>query len=287
MKINYLLLSESANVDNLSVEQAEEKLSQFIDICSDLVNWEDEDVFYSEELYEQSVNNLEFASWLYSFEGETIEKQLFRSYLEKDLLLDEEKYKELYEGRNKEEIGGLVLFKTPSPIASFITLIEYKDEFLDLRKSFLRKSRNTEEFISGIDKTFPNLYLSNNVFKSIKHFNPINRHLNELMKHLTIINDFSTECYPIYKQGGHVPALKHLKTKGVDCSPEGDAERVRNFLAFPFVDIEEESHSIECSPHTKLYQPNSDYRIYFEWNDGKIKGRPLILVGHIGDHPYD
>jgi len=289
LRINYLLLNESAKVNQISELEISEKLTEFFDICTEIIQYEDEDIFYSLEIYDQIFNGSDFASWLYSFDEETIEKRLLRDYLEKDFINNDELYEKLYNSGSSDDVGGMSLLEWPINFTKNITHIDSIEACLQIRKQVLMKSSNTEDFVKGISKTFPNLFLSENVFKSIKHFNPITKHANELIKHLSALNDYGMDCYSIYKKSGHKTALKVLKAKSkdIECSPEGDARRVAKFLSFEFVDVSGETKNVECSPHTKLYQLNSDDRIYFEWNDERINGRPPILIGHIGDHPYD
>lgn len=288
MRINYLLLNESVAVSQISELKIIEKLTNFFDICTEIIQYEDETIFYSLEIYDQIFNGLDFATWLYSPEQETTEKQLLRNYLEKEFINDNEKYNELYNSVSSEKVGGMSLLKWPTNLTENIAHIDSLGACLQIRKQVLVRSSNTNDFVKGISKTFPNLFLSENVFKSIKHFNPITKHVNELIKHLSALNDYGVECYSTYKQSGHKPALKILKArnKDLECSPEGDAEIVTKFLSFEFVDVKGEVRKVKCSPHTKLYQSNSNDRIYFEWNNEKVNGRPLILIGHIGNHPY-
>ncbi|GGG26488.1 hypothetical protein GCM10007425_21350 [Lysinibacillus alkalisoli] len=289
MRIDYLLLNESVRGSQISEIEISEKLTEFFIICDEIIQYEDENIFYSLEVYNQVFNGSDFVSWLYSSDEETTEKQLLRLYLEKELILNEELYENLYNSGNSDDVGGIILLEKPLKFNKHITPIDSSDSCLHIRKQILMKSSNAEDFVKGISKTFPNLFLSRNVFKSIKHFNPITKHADELIKHLSALNDYAMECYSIYKQRGHKAALQvfKAKSKGLECSPEGDAKRVTKFLSFEFVDVDGEVRKVECSPHTKLYQTNSDDRIYFEWNDERVNGRPPILIGHIGDHPYD
>lgn len=284
MNINYLLLSSESDV--LNTEEIDEHIIRLLDIISNIVRWDDEQIFYSTTLFDSKINDQELGNWLFLGE-ESIEKQLLLRFLTQDCENDDTKFNQLYNSNEEDPIGGLSIFSDEIlEKPNHIDMIRSIDDNKKIRINVLSKTTNSFDFVKGLEQTFNRLFISDNVYRSIRHFNPISKHVKELIRHLSIIDDFAMEFYNDYKKQGHTQALRLLGSKGIACSPEGDPERVKRFLTFEFIDIKNNQIKVECAPHSKLYRPDSDYRIYFEWNDGKLNGRPDILIGHIGSHPY-
>jgi hypothetical protein len=296
LEIEYLLLEDTIDFEQgKSIEEQQNRIYKFIDVCNEINQYEEENICYSTNLFNQIIKGKTFADWLYNVDEEAIledERRLLQILFHKDLNNDDYKYEifkeKLYDKYYLENnLASIFIFNEKTDSNTIIKSIFLKEDCFKVRKYFLHRIRDRKGFVKNIPKVFPNLYLAEGVENSIRHFNPIGDHIEELIKHLSALNEHAIELYESYSNEGEAKVLELLSSiAGIICSPEGSPKNAEKYLTFNFKDSYGNTQQIRCSPHTKLYRPDTDYRIYFTWNNGQIIDSPQILIGHIGGHPY-
>lgn len=158
--------------------------------------------------------------------------------------------------------------------------INKKVDWINPHRYYLLVSITIDEFTNDLDGCFPNLFFHERIYKTIKAFNNITNHIHELYRHLCFLNDHAKIIYDEY---GADETYKRFETDfDIISSGRGSNEGLDLFKCI-FVNENKKDEEVRCNPHTKLYQKNSDYRIYFNWGRASIQGGK-ILIGHIGGH---
>ncbi|MGK4118329.1 hypothetical protein AB0Y38_18690 [Lysinibacillus capsici] len=293
MSVKYLLLEESIDCEGyISEKEFKDRLIEFLSICEEIIQYDDEDIFFSENLYGEFVRGTEFANWLYSDEESlNDEKKLLRLLMEQSFINDEQIYQEYRSQINEKykdyNLAALNIFSDLKDLVETEFSIYNMEDCFRIRRLFLNRVRDRIIFFNSITKAFPNLCLGENVENSLRHFNPIGDHIEELIRHLAALNDEIISIFEDYSREGEVKVLSIWSSKtGIICSPEGNPQVVETYLKFNFKGNEGNTYKVSCSPHTKLYRANSNFRIYFTWNNKRFTELPPILIGHIGGHPY-
>lgn len=295
MNVSYIIIDESIQcLNNFNIDDTKKRLNSFFEICDEIKQYDDEEsIIYSMNIYNQLIDNTEFADWLYSSDNDedclSDEKRLLSIYLEQLFVMAESTDGYLnslgsgyYLGSNLAALH--MLFKIEG--IPGLSVFDILDCF-NVRKHFLYRESERLGFYKSLKKTFPNLYFGETVENSLRHYNPIRDHIRELIKHLSSLNDYGQSIYEECSIQGEAVVLNRLSSRaGIICSPEGNPDTVDQYLKFKFIDKVGAIHEIKCSPHTKLYRSDSNYRIYFTWNADRFPELPFILIGHIGDHPY-
>jgi hypothetical protein len=139
-----------------------------------------------------------------------------------------------------------------------------------------------QEFTSDIEGCFPDLVFHARIYETINAYHDIGNHSDELIRHLSILNDHVKRIYT-ESEGNIETVFSRLSAEyGIISSGRGSNEGLDLFTC-NFINSNGENVRIRCNPHTKLYEPNSDYRIYFHWGNANIENGK-ILIGHIGRH---
>lgn len=293
MNVDYLLIDDSVHCPDIPFNELKQRLQEFIRICDEIITRDTEETIkYSIGIFDKTVGELSFADWLYQEEDEAYsdEKQLLRLILEKDFTFIENSEVILHSLQTyaypPDNIAALHMIIPLESIPTNLSVFKVEDCFA-MRKYYLKRATDRLEFCKGIKKTFPNVHFGTKLEHTIKQYNPISDHVDEIIRHLSALNDYGQVVYEeSHRQGENEVLTRLASMTGIICSPEGNAEKVREYLVFQFEARDGSTHNIRCSPHTKLYRADSNYRIYFTWNVNLIQGLPFILVGHIGGHPY-
>lgn len=147
---------------------------------------------------------------------------------------------------------------------------------------YLERTSTLEDFKKHYQKCFPNLIFHSRVDRTLSAFHDITKYSEELVRHLTILNDFAKKLYEEYSNGAERVYSELRATHKIRCSGKGSNEKLDMFLC-EFPDKNNKLIQIRCSPHTKLYENYSDLRIYFHWGNKSIHDGKL-LIGHVGAH---
>ena len=220
------------------------------------------------------------------------EVKMLNKIIEQSSTINEDNYNQILEdvkSNNLTKPYGLLccyLFKDEHlHINSFETLIK-------VRRHFLNLIGNIKDFVEACALCFPNLYFHPKIEKSIATLSaPFNVYKNEVIRHLSVINDI---FHPLYKEArneGLISILKTVESEGsIKCTLEGNAASAKQRLEFNFLNSLGVDEKLICEPHTKLEGTNAPGdtkyrydRIYFhEGRENIADGKTLIA--HIGDH---
>jgi len=289
MKIHYFLISESFNAnfakENVSLQQQLQSFLDLFEMFSD-----NEIVYYSLDLYDQLIaNNQSLVDWLYSESELRDEKKLFQLKLKK---MEEIEKSEINSAvnqlQNKNYYQSIALFTFFNfPISSVDTrlIVNNSVHCFDTRRFYLGMKENAEIFLLSCESCFPNLFILDRVYQTLKRMKPFRDFVNELILHLSVLNDHAQRLFNEHQIQNETVVLKHLEILGnIHCSVQGDPAYEKEYLNFEFPSDEQGTLSIICSPHTKLFNNHSNERIYFNWGHPLVKSGKKLLIAHIGDH---
>lgn len=279
-KIDFYLLP-SRNYRNIDIDEAltfEEKINHIRQNDRFLIP----DAFY-DEVDEEGVSAAEY---LYLDEQNDI-----NSFLQ-EIISKQKSCRETYEMINEMEEKGYVVISrkdaenADKELCVFDTKETYESgivrnsDVLKVKRKFLFEADTYEVFVDKVTVCFPKLLFQENAFTNIKELGRFGEIKEELLRHLTALNDYGKRIYN--ECGGkEEKALVGLKSKcGIVCSGKGSKET----LSFKSImNFKGERYSITCNSHTKFYDGNNDQRIYFSWGREEIDDHSLIIVS-IGPH---
>lgn len=153
---------------------------------------------------------------------------------------------------------------------------EQNDDLLKVRRYYMMKVDSYEQYIERIYKAFPSLLFHKEAFCKIGKLGAFKECVNELHRHLCILNDFGKKLYFELGQKEEV-VFAYLRSKyDITCSGKGSNERKEFKLEFDGI-------KVTCNPHTKFYNGNNDQRIYFCWGRDEIENHKIVIA-RIGNH---
>ncbi|PHV69596.1 hypothetical protein CS063_14900 [Sporanaerobium hydrogeniformans] len=146
---------------------------------------------------------------------------------------------------------------------------------------YLSHSETLEEFQEAMKDCFPHLLFHNRVYQTMNaKLRDIGSFQEELIRHLSAINDYAKE---VYEEVGNREFYRVFKSRyNIECSGRGSRECGDGFKC-KFSNRSGIEEEVTCNPHTKLYNSYSEYRIYFSFGKESIADGK-ILIGHIGGH---
>ncbi|MES5953288.1 hypothetical protein QCI42_07290 [Bacillus fungorum] len=252
-----------------------------------------EDIYVSYSWYNQIIKeDIAISSWLYEYSEDFSnqdEKMLMNEIIKQTKYIEDEEYLErtklIKENSQKNGFGAILclfLLELCDPPQNFN--IYNKQDYINIHRFYLHQSNSIEELFHGFQGSFPNLYCSESVLKSMKTFKPLHDYKGEIIKHLAILNDEGYKLYQEYNSSQDKEIIKKLESSGLECSGQGDSNYQNKYLSFTFLNDRGKEEVVVCAPHTKLFHKGSDYRIYFARFNSTIKNGEKLLIGHIGDH---
>ncbi|WP_437831691.1 hypothetical protein ACQRXC_08610 [Niallia taxi] len=289
MKMDFILCNESFDAQMRNEEELHLLLENLSDVFRQItINGESIYCNYSWYLQEIIVGN-SIESWIWdTSSGEFLtEKLLLQDLIKQTQYIEEEDYNKIVDA-----IKGRVI-ETPSSILclNHIEIYNAPENFnihtvkdlIDAHRFFIRKSNNHSELYEGLKYCFPSLSFGLEVADSMSIFKQLHDFLEEILEHLSILNDEAMELFHEIGIEKESELMKKLATK-VLCSPQGDPVYEKKYLSFSFINNYGIQETVVCAPHTKLFHKGSDYRIYFTWPKENFNKGSSILVGHIGKH---
>ena len=275
MRINNKIVSESFSVsesgnnisDNIEALRAISSLIEFCSQIGDIISYDD-------ELFYQVVDNdgTIFADWLY---GNT-------SGLEKDAIdyfssLLRQKCTKEHDGDTTIEIG------LPCNTKYVGRFEEYKQE----RCSIMEKLVDKSEFVDMAQKSFPNLLFSNTCFVNMKKEmvgdTTVRR---QMVKILAFLDKDQGNTYRSCNNDIELSLRSMESLVGITCATD---PKHKDDLMFDFTIQNSNAvatKKICCHIHFKILRDDSNYRLYFWWNDEKLDNKGKIPIGYIDGHPY-
>ncbi|EGO63797.1 hypothetical protein [Acetonema longum] len=240
--------------------------------------------------YEKEIiAGVSIANWLFSNEYECDERRLVEVIARELTTIDEDTYIEginsLTINNNNSRIGIIGFYRYLQHNYIYPSIILEVRDWFAARRYYLEYSDSLNDFIDGFETCFPKLYFNLHISSTMKVFRPLRQFTNEIIKHLSALNDYGQSLFTQYASSGQVIVLSYLgATCGIECSIQGDPAYEKENLTFSFINDRGIKEDIVCAPHTKLFASHSKYRIYFNWGVSNINQGKKILIGHIGKH---
>lgn len=270
--------------DNSSISEFEKKIVEFCDLLNSIIDNNDE-IRIPLQFYESTIDgSITVADYLFNPKYASPYRDLFfeniREYQSEDiefgrlyLLLDE---------ANNESYKALVGILENKFINEDRLYINCIDRMLSPHRFYLEQLNSLDEFKEDFKRCFPNLIFHVRIDQTINVFNNINEHSRELIRHLSILNDFAKNLYLEIGVSSNEIYDRLRSEYKIIASGRGSNEGLDKFLC-KFANNQNELEEVRCNPHSKLYTAHSDYRIYFHWGRENIQNGK-ILIGHIGNH---
>lgn len=154
------------------------------------------------------------------------------------------------------------------------------NDVVQIKRFYLSMVSDFKIFEERAKNCFPDIVFHQDAFLCVEKLGKYADVAEELIRHLTILNDVGRKLY-FYYQKNEKAALAELKSGyHIECSGKGANEEKSYHKEIIFND---KKFQLTCNPHTKLYGKRTDQRIYFCWGRDEIKNHSLIVV-RIGDH---
>lgn len=154
------------------------------------------------------------------------------------------------------------------------------NDIIRIKRFYLKKIEDYKVFEDRVKDCFPNVVFHNEAFKYIEKLGKCPDVVEELIRHLTVLNDVGRILF-YYHNKNEKDTLDELKSGyGIECSGKGSNEEETYNKDIIYND---RKFQLTCNPHTKLYKKRTDQRIYFCWGRDEIESHSIIIV-RIGDH---
>lgn len=150
------------------------------------------------------------------------------------------------------------------------------NDILKVKRNYIKKVRSYKQYVERIGFCFPDLYFHENAFEHIEKLGHFNNIVNELQRHLIVLNDYGKSIYNMCDKEEKM-ALSRLESEyHIVCSGKGSNENVSYKITI-------NGMKITCNPHTKFFDGHNDQRIYFCWGRDEIRDH-AIIIARIGNH---
>lgn len=251
---------------------------------------DNESTSYSIDLFDQIFyEGQSLAEWLYSGGDMRDEKRIiqmkFKKIAEVEKAAIQDSIGQLQNRNYQPHFALITFYHWTAPNLEDCLVIQNKWDCLYARRFYLHFADNISVFLRKCEDCFPQLFINDRVQQTIKRFKPFKDYLNELILHLTALNDHGLRLFQEYQAQNETVVLQHLSVVGnINCSAQGDPAYEKANLCFEFPSDQGGNIKIVCAPHTKLFSKHSGERIYFNWGHPQVKNGERLLIGHIGDH---
>lgn len=154
------------------------------------------------------------------------------------------------------------------------------NDVVRIKRFYLKQVEDYKIFEDKVRDCFPNVVFHNDAFQSVEKLGKCSEVVEELVRHLTILNDVGRKLFD-YHNRNEKDTLEELKSGyGIECSGKGSNEEESYNKDIIY---NGKKFQLTCNPHTKLYKKRTDQRIYFCWGRDEIESHSIIVV-RIGDH---
>ncbi len=163
-------------------------------------------------------------------------------------------------------------------------------EYLSFRRRILTRLTDPYEFGIFMTSCFPNSIFADDIAEPMRDIEEFKKHENEIIDNLIVLDEQAVKLYKEYNDNLD-EAMRQLTAQLLECSYENRKHSKAVTFKFSYEETVNGSKvarvkDIECSPHLKLIQKNSNLRIYFYWKDKDVGEGEKVLIGRIGGHPY-
>lgn len=154
------------------------------------------------------------------------------------------------------------------------------NDIVRIKRFYLKRVEHYKVFEDRVRDCFPNIVFHNDAFQCIEKLGKCSEVMEELVRHLTILNDVGKKLFDYHKKN-EKDTLEELNSGyGIECSGKGSNEEESYNKDITY---NGKKYQLTCNPHTKLYKKRTDQRIYFCWGRDEIESHRIIVV-RIGDH---
>lgn len=154
------------------------------------------------------------------------------------------------------------------------------NDIIQIKRFYLTRVVDYQIFENRAMDCFPNIVFHNDAFKYVEKLGKCVDVVEELTRHLAILNDVGKKLYEYHNKNEKI-ALAELKSGySIECSGKGSNEEKSYNKDIIY---NGKILQLTCNPHTKLYKKKTDQRIYFCWGRDEIENHSIIIV-RIGDH---
>jgi hypothetical protein len=270
--------------DNLSIEQFEYKIVNFVDLLNRLTEHQDT-IRVPLDLYENRlVGSITVSEYLFKPEHASDARELLFETITK-LGTESIEFRELYElldSKSNDSYKALAGMTENKYINEQQLYVNHETQMLFPYRYYLGKSITLDGFKMMYKKCFPALAFHERTSGTLNAFHNITEHSKELIRHLSVLNDYVKDLYT-ETGGDNEEVFRILKSRfDIYSSGRGSNEGLNNFRC-SFPNSRKVLEEVRFNPHTKLYTEYSDFRIYFNWGRESIENGK-ILIGHIGGH---
>ena len=279
-KIDFYLLP-SLNYHNIDENEAYEFGERTEFLCRN------EKVYIPNEFYDiPDQNNITAMDFLYGDAPNDIS-----NYLMDIISKQKTSYSTYSEINNKKEYGYLPITKKDIPeIEKHLCVVSINDveedkglkvnDVTKIKRFYIKEVADYVIYKNRVKECFPNIIFHNDAFVSVGKLGKCTDVVEELTRHLSILNDNGKKLYDFHNKN-EKDTLAELKSGyGIECSGKGSNEEESYNKDMIYND---KKFHLTCNPHTKFYNKRTDQRIYFCWGRDEIEHHKIIIV-HIGNH---
>ena len=196
-----------------------------------------------------------------------------------------------FEIKKKEEYGYLpITQKDLSDNSKYLCVTSIKNieedkclkvnDVIKIKRFYIKRVVDYKIYEDRVRHCFSNIIFHNDAFVHVEKLGKCVDVVEELTRHLTVLNDNAKKLYDYYNKN-EKDTLAELKSGyGIVCSGKGSKEDKSYNKEIIY---NNEKFQLTCNPHTKLYNKRTDQRIYFCWGRDEIENHRIIVV-RIGDH---
>lgn len=247
--------------------------------------------FYSDDLlWECSVQNMNFATWIYDYTSyRDLKKELSKKIGKACSILPDATNNELLKETDILEKNIFILGENKK-----LNIFYQVDNYYTFKRFILSDNKTKHAFLTDLDECFPRIFFDN-VGSSMNSLNnEFNLMKKDIVFHLTKLNDFN-ELFLDYKRDkmdNNNLCLKFKAFSGINCSPQAGRDGTKGLKREYPLDENYNSDNTKtkvlcCELHTKFTTHNRNReeqdRIYFHPGDCQIKNGKTIII-HIGKH---
>ena len=154
------------------------------------------------------------------------------------------------------------------------------NDIIQIKRFYLKKVQDYQIYEDRAKDCFPDIVFHSDAFKFVKKLGKCVDIVEELTRHLTILNDVGKKLYDYYNKNEKAVLAELKAGYDIECSGKGSNEEMSYNKDIIY---NGQKYPLTCNPHTKLYKKRTDQRIYFCWGHDEIKSHSIIVV-RIGDH---
>lgn len=154
------------------------------------------------------------------------------------------------------------------------------NDVIKIKRFYIKRVKDYKIYEDRAKTCYPNLFFHNDAFEYVEKLGKCTDVIEELTRHLTILNDVANKLYEYHNKNEKNTLLELKSGYNIECSGKGSNEEESYNKDIIYKD---KKYLLTCNPHTKLYEKRTDQRIYFCWGRDEIENHRIIIV-RIGDH---